>query len=432
MKRSNWHELSVCEQSLLLKRPAMDNKNNIDDVVTKIINDVRENGDDAVRKYTQKFDQCDVDILQVSQDEMQEALTIIDDDKKQAIDTAYKNIYAFHKNQGYQAYQSEVNKGVKCERRVVPINAVGLYVPGGTAPLVSTTLMNGIPSQIAQCPIRILCTPCNKEGKVNPYILYAAKLCGIDKIFKVGGAQAIASMAFGTQTIPSVSKIFGPGNAYVTAAKKLVSMDVDGAALDMPAGPSEICVIADELSNPAFVAADLLSQAEHDVYSQVLLISPSSDLIESVHGEIEKQLASLSRKDIAAEAIKNSNYIQCKDIDEAVKISNRYAPEHLILNCENPDSLVDKITNAGSIFIGAWTPESAGDYCSGTNHVLPTYGYAKSYSGLNVEAFQKTITVQGLTQQGLKSLGKTIQDLADLEGLDAHANAVSIRLKEMR
>ncbi|MEM6812668.1 MAG: histidinol dehydrogenase [Pseudomonadota bacterium] len=430
MRKLYWEKLSEEEKKDVMCRPSMDESNAIDSIVKDIIQDIQHNGDQAVRSYSKKFDKVELNHFQVTQDELENAAKQISPNSKNAIDQAYENIRSFHLNQGYQPYDKQVREGVTCMRRVVPIQKVGLYVPGGTAPLVSTTLMNGIPSQIARSPLRILCSPPDQNGTINPHILYAASLCGIDTIFKIGGAQAVAAMAYGTQTIPAVDKIFGPGNAYVTAAKKIVSMDVNGAALDIPAGPSEVCVIADETAHPDFVAADLLSQAEHDVLSQVLLITTSDKLADNVISSIDKQVAQLSRNQIASEALQNSHIIIAQDIEEAITISNDYAPEHLILNFENAKIYTDKIVNAGSVFIGAYTPESAGDYCSGTNHVLPTYGYAKNYSGLNVEAFQKTITMQEITKEGLESISKTVISLANLEGLDAHAKAVSIRMEQ--
>ena len=317
--------------------------------------------------------------------------------------------------------------GVQCRRITRPLENIGLYVPGGTAPLVSTTLMLGIPAQIAGCPNITLCTPCDKNGEVNPYILYAAKLCGIENIFKIGGAQAIAAMAYGTETIPKCDKIFGPGNAYVTEAKIQVSCDINGTAIDMPAGPSEVCVIANETSNPAFVAADLLSQAEHDINSQVLLITPSHNLSDQIQNEINNQLKTLPRRNIAKAALENSLAVIVDNMDEAITAANKYAPEHLILCFEDADKYLDDVQNAGSVFLGQCTPKAVGDYASGTNHVLPTYGYARSYSGLSVEAFQKTMTVQTITETGLSNIGNTVETLAILEGLDAHARTISIR-----
>ncbi|MEM7618133.1 MAG: histidinol dehydrogenase [Pseudomonadota bacterium] len=431
MKKYIWKELSNRERIDILQRPKSQNDGSVERAAAEIIASVREGGDKAVKDFIAKFDGCSLDAFQVTDEEIKSAIESISADNKKAIDTAYATIKKFHEAQGYQNYDLETIEGAVCGRRVVAIENVGLYVPGGTAPLVSTTLMNGIPSQIAGCKNRVLCTPCNKEGVVDAHLIYAASICGITEIYKIGGAQAIAAMAYGTETVPKVDKIFGPGNAYVTAAKKIVAMHVNGAALDMPAGPSEVCVIIDEGSNPAYVAADLLSQAEHDVMSQVLLISISDTVKQTVQQQVEIQLEALPRKDIAAQAIENSIIIEVEDIETAITVSNQYAPEHLILAFDAADELLSKIQNAGSVFVGKWTPESAGDYCSGTNHVLPTNGYAKNYSGLNVEAFQKTITFQTLSESGLGNLSETIQDLAKLEGLDAHANAVAIRMKDL-
>jgi len=426
-----WNDLSGEQRADVLKRPQIQNDGQVEKSAQGIINAVRDFGDKSIRELGKKFDGCDLIDLQLSEEEVELAINSISASNKKAIDTAYATIKKFHEAQGYQNYDLETIEGAICGRRVVAIENVGLYVPGGTAPLVSTALMNGIPSQIAGCKNRILCTPCNKDGIVDPHLIYAATICGITKIYKIGGAQAIAAMAYGTETVPKVDKIFGPGNAYVTVAKKLVAMDVNGAALDMPAGPSEVCVIADKDSNPAYVAADLLSQAEHDVMSQVLFITTSVEIAEATKVEVGKQLADLSRKDIASQAIENSIMVVTDTVEAAVEVSNQYAPEHLILAFEASDNILDNIQNAGSVFVGKWTPESAGDYCSGTNHVLPTNGYAKNYSGLNVEAFQKTITFQKLEQKGLSNLSDTIQTLAHLEGLDAHANAVVIRMKDV-
>jgi len=431
MRVFKWNELSVDNQIHVLKRPETQNDGAVQKIVQAVIDDVRENGDVAIRQYTKKFDGCDLENNKVTADEMQSAIAIISDDNKKAIDVAYANIKAFHVHQGYQNYDVETTKGVECARRVVAIENVGLYVPGGTAPLVSTAMMNGVPSQIAGCKNRILCTPCDKNGQIDAHLIYAASLCGITEIYKIGGAQAIAAMAYGTQTVPRVNKIFRPGNAYVTEAKKLVSLEVNGAALDMPAGPSEVCVVATQDSNPSYVASDLLSQAEHDVMSQVLLISTDAVMTQKVIKEIEIQLEKLPRKEIAAQAIENSIAITVDDLESAMQVSNQYAPEHLILAFDADEAYLQTIHNAGSVFIGRLTPESAGDYCSGTNHVLPTNGYARNYSGLNVEAFQKTITMQKLNEEGLKSLADTIQNLANLEGLGAHANAVAIRMRDI-
>ena len=391
-------------------------------MVADILQNVQKNGDEAIRQYTERFDNATFDSF-IAQRQSKG----LDPKICQAIDIAYQNIKTFHQKQGFIDYSINTMVGVECMRVVRPFERVGLYVPGGNAPLVSTTLMLAIPAQIANCAKIMLCTPCNDDGEVNPYILYAASLCGIENIFKVGGAQAIAAMAYGTETIPKCDKIFGPGNAYVTEAKIQVSRDVNGAAIDIPAGPSEVCVIANETSSPAFVAADLLSQAEHDVNSQVLLITSSQDLSEQVQDKIDKQLETLPRHHIAKTALKNSLAVIVDDTNEAVAVSNQYAPEHLILCFEGADQYLNSVQNAGSVFLGQWTPEAAGDYASGTNHVLPTYGYARSYSGLNVEAFQKTMTVQVITQAGLNNIGNTIETLSILEGLEAHAQAISVR-----
>ncbi len=422
MKTVIWSSIDKDQQQALLQRPAIANNPDIREQVADIIQNVRQDGDEAIRQYTERFDSATFDSF-IAQRQSKS----LDPKICQAIDKAYQNIKTFHQKQGFIDYSINTMVGVECMRVVRPFERVGLYVPGGNAPLVSTTLMLAIPAQIANCAKIMLCTPCNDDGEVNPYILYAASLCGIENIFKVGGAQAIAAMAYGTETIPKCDKIFGPGNAYVTEAKIQVSRDVNGAAIDIPAGPSEVCVIANETSSPAFVAADLLSQAEHDVNSQVLLITSSQDLSEQVQDKIDKQLETLPRHHIAKTALKNSLAVIVDDTNEAVAVSNQYAPEHLILCFEGADQYLNSVQNAGSVFLGQWTPEAAGDYASGTNHVLPTYGYARSYSGLNVEAFQKTMTVQVITQAGLNNIGKTIETLSILEGLEAHAQAISVR-----
>ena len=422
MKTVIWSSIDKDQQQALLQRPAIANNPDIREQVADIIQNVRQDGDEAIRQYTERFDSATFDSF-IAQRQSKS----LDPKICQAIDKAYQNIKTFHQKQGFIDYSINTMVGVECMRVVRPFERVGLYVPGGNAPLVSTTLMLAIPAQIANCAKIMLCTPCNDDGEVNPYILYAASLCGIENIFKVGGAQAIAAMAYGTETIPKCDKIFGPGNAYVTEAKIQVSRDVNGAAIDIPAGPSEVCVIANETSSPAFVAADLLSQAEHDVNSQVLLITSSQDLSEQVQDKIDEQLETLPRHHIAKTALKNSLAVIVDDTNEAVAVSNQYAPEHLILCFEGADQYLNSVQNAGSVFLGQWTPEAAGDYASGTNHVLPTYGYARSYSGLNVEAFQKTMTVQVITQAGLNNIGKTIETLSILEGLEAHAQAISVR-----
>ena len=427
MKIFNWNELNKDEQLQVLSRPSVSIDGDVIDTVTSIIEDVRKQGDDALLKYTKKFDGVDLDELRVPLSKIENAHADISATAKMAIDKAYTNIKAFHAYQGYQPYQTEIDNGVLCSRRVVPVQAVGLYIPGGTAPLVSTTLMCGVPAQIAACPKIVMSTPADKDGNVDPNVLYAANLCGIDTVFKVGGAQAIAAMAYGTNSVDKVDKIFGPGNAYVTMAKTLVSKDPMGAALDMPAGPSEVLVIADDTSDVRYVAADLLSQAEHDTMSQVILIATSNDVAKGVMQEVWDQMKSLSRKDIAESAIENSRAIVVADLDQAMDVSNRYAPEHLILSFTSALRYTDKVSAAGSIFVGKYACESAGDYCSGTNHVLPTFGYATQYSGLSVEAFQKTMTMQSISREGLERIADTIETLAELEGLDAHARAVSIR-----
>ncbi len=424
MEQVIWDNLDELRRVSCLKRPAFSSDSSVQENVSEIISDVRQNGDPAVKNYVQKFDQVKLDELKVSQ-----TTDTLNPEICQAINRAYQNIRRFHQQQGFNTYEVEITSGVSCKRIMRPIKNIGLYVPGGSAPLVSTTLMLGVPAQIAGCEQVVMCTPCDQEGNINPYIIYAANLCGIDQIFKIGGAQAIAAIAYGTQTIPKADKIFGPGNIYVTEAKMQVSYDPQGAAIDMPAGPSEVCVIVDDTTNPAFAAADLLSQAEHDALSQVLLISTSQKKNAAIVQEVQNQLKSLPRRDITAAALENSISIVAQDMSQAIEIANLYAPEHLILCFEEAEQYLEKIINAGSIFLGQWTPEAAGDYASGTNHVLPTYGYARCYSGLGVEAFQKTITVQNITQDGLKNIGPTIKTLAMLEGLDAHARAISIRLE---
>lgn len=424
MRQIIWNNLDKTEREAYLTRPVFCDDVLVQQRVAAIIGDVRSRGDDAVAVYTQKFDQVALDgfFVMRTADDLDPAVC-------RAIDTAYQNIRRFHQQQGFRAYQVETVPGVACQRIVRPIERIGLYVPGGSAPLVSTTLMLGVPAQIAGCAQTTLCTPCDKDGRVNPYVLYAAKRCGMEQIYRVGGAQAIAAMAYGTQTIPKTDKIFGPGNVYVTEAKMQISRDPQGAAIDMPAGPSEVCVIADEATHAAFAAADLLSQAEHDALSQAVLISTSQEKASAITAALQKQLQILPRRDVAEAALKNSVSIVVQDVPQAIEVANRYAPEHLILCFEQAAQYLDHITHAGAVFLGEWTPEAAGDYASGTNHVLPTYGYARNYSGLGVEAFQKTITVQSITQTGLVEIGPAIGTLAMLEGLDAHARAIAVRLE---
>lgn len=408
-------------------RPSVSTGADVVAAARDIIANVRENGDSALKSYTKRFEKADIADIRVTDAEITAAEGQMSARAKAAIDQAYDNIAAFHKKQGYRPFDLETMDGIACARRVRAYDTVGLYVPGGSAPLISTTLMIGIPAQIAGCKHRMLCTPCDASGNINPHILYAAQKCGITHIFKSGGAQAIAAMAYGTDSIKKCDKIFGPGNAYVTAAKTLCAADPQGAALDMPAGPSEVLVIANDTTPPVYAAADLLSQAEHDPMSQVILLCTDEETCDSILQEVAIQIEELPRKDIAKQAIDNSRAIICASLDEAADISNAYAPEHLILCFDGAEKLEQKIQNAGSVFVGPYSCESAGDYASGTNHVLPTYGYANNYSGLSVEAFQKTITFQTLTKDGLNALGDTIETLAELEGLDAHKRAVSKR-----
>ena len=408
----------------ILQRPQTDNDTLLDSVAT-ILKDVKQNADNAVKKYCKQFDEADLEDLAVGTDEWQTS-NEIPDALKTAIQQAAANIRAFHKSEAGAIEVIETMPGIKCWRKAVAIDKVGLYIPGGSAPLFSTVLMLGIPAQIAGCKQIVLCTPVSNDKKVHPAILYAAQLCGINKIYKVGGVQAIAAMAYGTETIVQVSKIFGPGNRYVTAAKQLVQQQ--GVAIDMPAGPSEVCILADETANAAFVAADLISQAEHGIDSQVLLISTNELMINEVQAALKKQMELLPRKQIATQALQNSTCILVKDIAEAIAMINEYAPEHLILCCDNAAVVADEITNAGSVFIGNYSPESVGDYASGTNHVLPTNGFAKAYSGVSVDSFTKKITYQQLDYKGLQNISATVIAMAEAEGLQGHANAVKIRL----
>lgn len=395
--------------------------------VKSVLDEVKEQGDTAIQQYTKLFDGVELSQFTVTEEEIQEAVHVLDKDLKLAIENAAANIRSFHSHQLKSEPMVETMPGIQCWRKSVGIDKVGLYIPGGSAPLFSTILMLGIPASIAGCGEVILCSPPNKSGKLHPAILFAAQLVGIRKIFKIGGVQAIGAMAFGTKTVPAVYKIFGPGNQYVTAAKQLVQLE--GLAIDMPAGPSEVCVMADETAVPAYVAADLLSQAEHGPDSQVVLVSTSSEMINQVKLEIEKQLAELPRKEIAAIALSNSRAVLMNTIEEAIELVNAYAAEHLIIACNNAESIAEKIVNAGSVFIGNYSPESVGDYASGTNHTLPTNAYARMYSGVSVDSFVKKITFQKLTKEGLISIATTVEKMAEAEGLSAHARAVSIRTK---
>lgn len=419
--RSEWKKL--------LARPVIDAAA-LEQKVKTILNEVKTGGDTAVKFFTKQFDGIALDELLVTEAEIDAAEKELSIELKQAIQQAASNIQAFHEKQVSAVEIIETMPGVQCWRKSVGIEKVGLYIPGGTAPLFSTLLMLAIPAKIAGCKEIILCTPPNKAGEVNPAILFAAKTVGVTKIFRAGGVQAIAAMAYGTATIPQVYKIFGPGNQYVTCAKQLIQKD--GIAIDMPAGPSEVAVYADDTANPAFVAADLLSQAEHGADSQVVLVITNESIAVSVEKEIEKQLVQLPRKDIAAKALENSKIVIVKDEAGAIDLLNEYAAEHLILSCANADTVAEKIINAGSVFLGNYSPESVGDYASGTNHTLPTNGYAKAYSGVSVDSFVKKITYQKLTEEGLKNIGQTVEVMAAAEGLEAHKNAVTIRLREQR
>ncbi|WPQ65274.1 histidinol dehydrogenase [Chitinophaga sancti] len=417
-ERSQWPEL--------LRRPVFDNTA-LETSVGNILADVRQNGDAAVRKYAQQFDKVQLDALAVTPAEFAQAAATLDPALKKAILQAKQNIEVFHKAQQESGKVIETMPGVQCWRKPVAIEKVGLYIPGGSAPLFSTILMLGIPAVIAGCKEIILCTPSNAKGEVHPAVLYTAEQIGLDRVYKIGGVQAIAAMAYGTESISRVHKIFGPGNQYVTCAKQLINKD--GVAIDMPAGPSEVAVLADETCVPAFVAADLLSQAEHGPDSQVLLVTTTADIIKPVQEQVAAQLAQLPRKDIAAKALENSRIILVRDNEEAMALLNEYAPEHLIVACKDDISIADAVVNAGSVFLGNYSPESAGDYASGTNHTLPTNGYATAYSGVSLDSFVKKITYQRLTKEGLQNIGSTIEIMAAAEGLDAHKNAVTLRLK---
>jgi len=402
----------------------------IEEIVNQVFLDVQENGDIAIEKYTNKFDGVSLGNTIVSDEEIEKAILEVSSELKEAINVAKTNIEKFHAAQKTEKVVVETTIGVQCWQEKKPISKVGLYIPGGTAPLFSTVLMLAIPAQIAGCKEIVLCSPPDKNGNINPAIVYAANLCGVTQIFKVGGIQAIAAMTLGTESIPKVSKIFGPGNQFVTVAKQLSTKY--GIAIDMPAGPSELLVVADDSANAAFVASDLLSQAEHGTDSQVILVSDSKSLIESVESEIENQLIDLPRKDIAQKALENSKAILLEDEKSALNLINEYAPEHLIIATRNNDFFIDSIENAGSVFIGNYTPESAGDYASGTNHTLPTNGFSKAYSGVNLDSFLKSITYQKISKEGLQNIGKSIEVMATAEGLQAHKNAVSIRLKNIK
>jgi histidinol dehydrogenase len=413
--------------SEILKRPTQ-TFNDIEATAKDIFKDIQINGDAAVAKYTSLFDGISVSTIEVSPDEILEAVNTISNDLKESIQLAKSNIEKFHTAQKTVKVNIETVSGVHCWQEKRAIQKVGLYIPGGTAPLFSTVLMLAVPAQIAGCKEIVLCSPPDKKGKINPAILYAAQLCGVTKIIKVGGIQAIAGMTFGTKTIPQVYKIFGPGNQYVTVAKQVATQY--GVAIDMPAGPSELLIVADDSAIPSFVASDLLSQAEHGKDSQVILVSTSKSMIEAVEIEVSTQIELLPRKDIAKEAIKNSKLIYVESDEIALNLINEYGPEHFIICTKNEDYFIDNIQNAGSVFIGNFTPESAGDYASGTNHTLPTNGYAKNYSGVNLDSFLKAMTFQKISQEGIQNIGKAIEIMAEAEGLQAHKNAVSLRLRK--
>jgi len=427
LKVYNYNELTETELEQLMLRNA-DTGNEIRETVENILANVKQNGDQALRDYALQFDKVTLDVLFTGEAEIAELAEQVSDTQKEAIKTAYQNILKFHQSQYHTEEKVETMPGVTCWRELRPIEKVGLYIPGGTAVLPSTFLMLGIPAKIAGCKEIVVCSPPHKDKKINPFIAFVAQLLGIKKVFLVGGAQAIAAMAYGTESVPKVDKIFGPGNQYVTKAKTIIQ-STTVTAIDMPAGPSEVLIIADETANPVFVAADLLAQAEHGVDSQSVLVSTSKKLIGGTIAELEKQLPVLPRAEITKKAITNSYAVFTDDLFEAMDFSNQYAPEHLILATNNWQQVTEKIINAGSVFLGNLTPESAGDYASGTNHTLPTSAYARAYSGVSVDSFVKKITFQHLTKMGIENIGKTVQVLAELEGLQAHKNAVTVRLK---
>ncbi len=413
----------------VLKRPTQE-VDQIEGIVNQIFKEIKADGDQVIRKYTQQFDGVALENNKVTETELEEGISLVSEELKKAILQAKSNIEIFHKAQRTSKIEVETTEGVACWQEKRPIQKVGLYIPGGTAPLFSTILMLAVPATIAGCGEVVLCTPPNKEGKINPAILYTASLCGVTQIFKVGGIQAIAGMTFGTETMPKVYKIFGPGNQYVTVAKQIATKF--GVAIDMPAGPSELLVMADDSANAAFVASDLLSQAEHGVDSQVILVSTSKQLIAAVEKEVEAQIEALPRKEIAVQAIANSKLIFVEEEQTAIDLINEYGPEHYILCVENEAFFLENTFNAGSVFIGNYTPESAGDYASGTNHTLPTNGYAKQYSGVNLDSFMKSMTFQKISDKGIQAIGRTIEVMAEAEGLQAHKNAVTLRLKSLK
>jgi histidinol dehydrogenase len=431
MRILEWNRLDALERAAALERPAQQSRAEVDEVVRAVIAAVRARGDAALREYTRRFDGVELRDLQVDEAEFAAARRALGTGERAALERAIENVERFHRAQSLESISIETSPGVRCERIFRPIGAVGLYVPAGSAPLPSAVVMLAVPARIAGCPRRVLCTPPDRTGKAHPAVLLAAHLCGVEQVFKVGGAQAIAALAYGSETLPKVEKIFGPGNAWVTAAKQAVAADPLGAACDMPAGPSEVMVIADESAAAEFVAADLLAQAEHDVNAQSILVTPSGALAQAVSRAVARQAESLSRRAILDRSLAACRGIVVADLATALEVANAYAAEHLILQVRAPRALLAGVTSAGSVFLGAWSPEPMGDYCSGTNHVLPTYGYARTYSGLSVLDYLKRITVQELTPAGLRALGPTAVTLARLEGLDAHAAAVNCRLDRL-
>ncbi|MBR6319521.1 MAG: histidinol dehydrogenase [Prevotella sp.] len=418
--REQWAEI--------IERPHLD-VTQLNQTVAAVLADVRQRGDEAVKGYELKFDHVDLDILAVSDEEMAEAETLVSAELREAISLAHDNIKKFHEAQRFRSKKVETQPGVVCWQKSVAIEKVGLYIPGGTAPLFSTVLMLATPAKIAGCSEIVLCTPPDRQGRVNPAILVAARIAGVSHIYKIGGVQAIGAMAYGTETVPKVYKIFGPGNQYVMAAKQQVSLH--DVAIDMPAGPSEVCVIADEMANPAFVAADLLSQAEHGADSQVILITTSHKVIDDVQQEVDRQLDRLPRKEIAQRSLQNSLIILVRDKKEAIELSNAYAPEHLVIQTEDYETMADHVVNAGSVFLGRYACESAGDYASGTNHTLPTHGYATAYNGVNLDSYCRKVTFQHLSEEGVRSIGRAVELMAEAEQLDAHKNAMTVRMVEI-
>lgn len=428
MKFLDWTTASPDARRAVLSRPAAQSREDVFRQAANIVAAVRAEGDDGVRRFTRQFGGPELADLRVSDEEIREARAELDAAQIAAIERAVANVTSFHQAQVTAPLAVDTMSGVRCERITRPIDSVGLYVPAGSAPLPSTAVMLAVPARIAGCPSRAIASPPRPDGRVHAAVLVAADLCGVDRVYKIGGAQAIAALAFGTESVVKVDKIFGPGSAWVTAAKQIVAADPNGAAIDLPAGPSEVLVIADESADARFVAADLLAQAEHDSIAQVLLVTTSASFAETVSAELAEQARTLSRREIVAQSMQGSRCILVETLDEAVRVSNQYAPEHLIIQTREPRALLEQVTCAGSVFLGPWSPESIGDYCSGTNHVLPTYGYARSYSGVSLLEYQKRITVQELTADGLRALGPTAITLSELEGLDAHGNAVKVRL----